>query len=129
MFRVGPARTQPLDTASWVVTSPQAGGREPVVVTFREPLDHGPPMRALGVRLNNVAVVGDVRIESGERKWLFTPRDPWRPGTYQLLALSILEDNAGNQIGRAFEVDNFDTVDKSPDPQTVLIPFTVGGES
>ena len=129
VFRVGPARTQPLDTASWVVTSPQAGGREPVVVTFREPLDHGLLMHALGVRLNNVAVVGDVRIESGERKWLFTPRDPWRPGTYQLLALSILEDNAGNQIGRAFEVDNFDTVDKSPDPQTVLIPFTVGGES
>jgi hypothetical protein len=36
-----------------------------------------------------------------------------------------LEDLAGNQIGRAFEVDNFDTVDKSPDPQTITIPFRV----
>ncbi len=50
---------------------------------------------------------------------------PWRAGTYQLLALDILEDVAGNQIGRAFEVDNFDTVDKSPNPQTITIPFRV----
>jgi hypothetical protein len=42
-----------------------------------------------------------------------------------LLALDILEDTAGNQIGRAFEVDNFETVDKSPDPQTVRLSFTV----
>ena len=31
----------------------------------------------------------------------------------------------GNQIGRAFEVDNFDTVDKTPNPQTITIPFRV----
>ena len=42
-----------------------------------------------------------------------------------LLALDILEDVAGNQIGRAFEVDNFETVDKSPNPQRIMIPFTV----
>ena len=43
----------------------------------------------------------------------------------QLLALDILEDVAGNQIGRAFEVDNFDTVDKSPNPQTITLPFSI----
>ena len=46
-----------------------------------------------------------------------------------LLALDILEDVAGNQIGRAFEVDNFETVDKSPDPKSVSIPFTVQASS
>ena len=46
-------------------------------------------------------------------------------GAYDLLALSILEDRAGNQIGRAFEVDNFETVDKGPDPRTVTLPFHV----
>ena len=48
----------------------------------------------------------------------------WRAGQYHLLALDTLEDVAGNQIGRAFEVDNFDTVDKSPNPQSITIPFT-----
>ena len=47
------------------------------------------------------------------------------PASHQLLALDTLEDAAGNQIGRAFEVDNFDTVDKSPNPQRIMIPFTV----
>jgi hypothetical protein len=42
-----------------------------------------------------------------------------------LVALDILEDVAGNQIGRAFEVDNFDTVDKSPTPKSIAIPFTI----
>ena len=31
------------------------------------------------------------------------PSDAWRAGTYELLALDILEDLAGNQIGRAFD--------------------------
>ena len=56
---------------------------------------------------------------------MFTPREPWRAGQHQLLALDILEDVAGNQIGRAFEVDNFETVDKSPDPKSIMVPFTV----
>ena len=47
------------------------------------------------------------------------------PAATTLLALDILEDLAGNQIGRAFEVDNFDTVDKSPNPQTIKLPFTI----
>ena len=58
--------------------------------------------------------------------WLTSPaqgRNVTR--SYQLLALDALEDVAGNQIGRAFEVDNFDTVDKSPNPKSILIPFRV----
>ena len=47
-------------------------------------------------------------------------------GTYHLLALDILEDVAGNQIGRAFEVDQFETVDRSPDPKSITIPFQAG---
>ena len=118
-----------LDTAAWKIQPPRAGGREPVVVTFPEPLDHGLLMRALGVRRGADAVEGDIAIDQAETRWTFTPREPWRGGSYDLLALDILEDVAGNQIGRAFEVDNFDTVDKSPNPKTITIPFTVGTAS
>jgi hypothetical protein len=124
-LKVGPARMQALDTATWVITPPPSGSVAPLVVTFREPLDRGLLMRALGVRKNGSPVAGEIRIEEGERRWMFTPGQPWSAGAYELLALSILEDVAGNQIGRAFEVENFDTVDKDPDPKTVLLPFTV----
>lgn len=117
---------KPLDTASWRIAPPAAGTRDGVVVTFPEPLDHGLLMRALGITRDGTAVNGEIVVDEGETRWTFTPRDRWQAGTYQLLALDILEDLAGNQIGRAFEVDNFDTVDKSPNPQTITLNFTVG---
>jgi len=122
-FRVGPADTQPLDPGHWRIDAPKAGARAPLVVTFPEPLDHGLLLRALGVRRAEQALEGDIAIEANETRWTFTPHDPWRAGAYDLLALSILEDRAGNQIGRAFEVDNFDTVDKGPEPKTIALPF------
>jgi hypothetical protein len=124
-LRVGPTDLEPLDTTAWRIQSPKVGGRGSVVVTFPEPLDHGLLMRALGVTRDGHEVDGDIAVEHAETRWTFTPKDPWRAGTYQLLALDILEDLAGNQIGRAFEVDNFDTVDKGPNPQTITIPFSV----
>jgi hypothetical protein len=96
-----------------------------VVITFPEPLDHGLLMRALGVTRDGKEVDGAITVDQSETRWTFTPTASWKTGTYQLLALDILEDLAGNQIGRAFEVDNFDTVDKSPNPQTITIPFHV----
>ena len=125
VLRVGPTDTEPLDTAAWRIQTPAAGGRSGVVVTFPEPLDHGLLMRALGVTRDGKEVEGDIAVDQLETRWTFTPREPWRSGTYQLLALDILEDLAGNQIGRAFEVDNFDTVDKGPNPQTIRVPFNV----
>ena len=124
-YRVGPADEQPLDASSWRLAPPAAGRRNGVVVTFPEPLDHGLLMRALGVRRDGQPVDGDIVVDQQETRWTFTPTAAWRAGAYELLALDILEDLAGNQIGRAFEVDNFDTVDKSPNPQTITIPFSV----
>ena len=124
----GPADMRPLDTARWRIQTPLAAGhdgREPVVVTFPEPLDHGLLLHALGVQQDGTPVAGDALVGTGETRWTFTPRQPWSVGRYELIALSILEDVAGNQIGRAFEVDNFGTVDKEPDQKTIALPFTV----
>ena len=125
-LQVGPPVEEPLDPRSWRIEPPSAAGnRTPLTVTFPRPVDHGLLMRALGVTRGGVPIAGDVTVEDAETKWTFTPREPWRAGQHDLLALDILEDVAGNQIGKAFEVDNFDTVDKSPNPQRTTIPFMV----
>jgi hypothetical protein len=129
VLHVAPARTQALDPSTWTVTAPSAGARGPLLVAFPHSLDRGLLMRAVGVRFSGAAVGGEIAITDAERRWSFTPAAPWRPGRYELLALSILEDPAGNQIGRAFEVDNFDTVDKGPDAHTTTIPFAVRSAS
>jgi hypothetical protein len=123
VLRVGAAEDKPLDTGSWNIQPPSVGRRDGVVVTFHKPLDYGLLMRALGVARDGVPVEGDIVVDKAETRWTFMPREPWREGAYQLLALDILEDVAGNQIGRAFEVDNFETVDKSPNPKSITIPF------
>jgi len=41
----------------------------------------------------------------------------------------MLEDLAGNRIGRAFEVDQFDRTDKSAEPEKTLIPFLISSSS
>jgi hypothetical protein len=124
-FRVGPARADALDPSSWRVAAPLAGSRQPLTVTFPAPLDEGLLMRALGVHSGSDAVPGDIHTENGETRWVFTPARPWDAGTYNLLALAILEDPAGNRIGRAFEIENKESVDKDPDARAATIPFTV----
>ena len=54
-----------------------------------------------------------------------TPREPWRAGRYEVVALGILEDLAGNPIGRAFEIVGKD--DKGDDHAAVTsILFSLG---
>ena len=124
-FLVRAPDERPLDTATWRIDPPAAGSSSPLTVTFPEPLDHGLLLRALGVARAGTTVEGEVKIEAGETRWTFTPRDPWQAGEHQLVALSFLEDLAGNRIGRAFEVDDFEHVDKSAEPEKFTIAFTV----
>jgi hypothetical protein len=124
-FRVGPPDLSPIDYVRWRITAPVAGTRAPLSVVFPEPLDHGLLMRAIGVRRDGEAVVGDVRVDGGEAHWTMTPADAWRPGRYELIALSILEDLAGNRIDRAFEVVSFDRAGANPEREVTTIPFVV----
>jgi hypothetical protein len=125
-FRVGPADEEPIQPDAWTIAAPAPGTRDPLVVTFPEPLDHGLLLRSLGVSYASGArLEGQSRVEARETRWVFVPHAPWRAGDYRLVVLSILEDLAGNQIGRPFEVDRFDEVDDA-EPKTILRPFRVG---
>jgi hypothetical protein len=125
-FTVGLADEQPLDVTAWQLSSPASGTRDALVVTFPEPLDHGLLLRALGVTGGDGRFLeGDVRVEANESRWSFTPRTLWTTGTYRVVALAMLEDLAGNRIGRAFEVDTFDRADRTTEPERTVIPFEI----
>ena len=126
-FRVGAADKEPLDPITWTLQSPRPGTRDPLVVAFPEPLDHGLMQRTLGVTTaEGRPVQGETESSHSETRWAFTPLVPWGAGAYHLIVLSILEDLAGNQIGRPFEVDVFDRVDRpGDDREAVTIPFEI----
>jgi hypothetical protein len=125
-FKVGPPDERPLDHQAWQIQAPAAGTRTPLVIAFPEPLDHGLLLRALGVQgADGTPINGDVTVGRHELTWTFTPRDFWQPGAHHIVALGMLEDLAGNRIGRAFEVDQFERSDRSAEPEKTLVPFTV----
>ena len=74
-------------------------------------------------------LAGRIAIADDEACWQFTPDEPWPAGNYKLVAETMLEDLAGNAIGRPFEVDQFDQVDKQAKTKTIEREFTVGQPS
>ena len=124
-FRVGPPADDALDPQQWRIEAPRAQTRDPLLVTFPASLDHGLLRRALTVSLNGERVTGDVQTDSGETRWRFSPAALWRAGEYQLHASSILEDVAGNRIGRPFEVEELAAGRLRSEARSAALPFLV----
>ena len=110
---------------TWQLNVPESGSSDPLTVDFGEPLDHG----LLATHLWAVDSDGDVllgapSIGSEERSWTFTPSTPWSPGRYKLLVSPVLEDLAGNSVGRPFEVD-LGTASRERQAALARVPFDV----
>ena len=125
-FTVGPADITPLDTATWRLRVPASGSTQRLVVSMPEPLDHALMRRAIGVEDEaGRRVEGEVEVGNWETRWMLTPAQPWVAGAYALVALSIVEDLAGNKIGTPFEIDVFTQVDETTAGERFRIPFEI----
>ncbi len=125
-FRVGRQDYDPPDPKTWSIQPPGAGTMKPLIVAFPEPLDHALLERVVWVTdYDGEELAGKVDVTTGEQRWTFTPETPWRAGEHKLVALSTLEDLAGNGIDRPFEVDVFQKVTKHVDVKRVEVRFSV----
>ena len=125
-FKAGPPNETALDHKAWKITPPAAGTRGPLTIAFTHPLD-----RALLERTITIAspagteIAGEVTVGKDERSWEFRPHQPWKGGKYELVVDTVLEDTAGNRIGRPFEVDRFDQIDKGVVAEFVRLPLEI----
>jgi hypothetical protein len=125
-FRVGPQDREPPTLTSWKINSPKAGTRNELTVNFPEPMDH-----ALALRVIHVAdaagrlVDGACALSDHEKSWTFTPQKAWAAGSHQLQVQNTIEDLAGNNVGKAFEVDLFESVQRRFTNQVVKLSFEV----
>jgi hypothetical protein len=124
-YRIGPPEDRPLSTAQWHITAPAAGSRDLLTVTFSTPLDYGLLQRSLSVRRGDSNIPGYGQVGPGEIRWEFVPREEWQRGPYMLKVDPILEDVAGNRIGRAFEVLSRGDAVPAESAVPVLVPFIV----
>ena len=127
-FQVGAPDHEPPDTGLWRLRPPAGGTREPFLVEFPEPFDHALLERVLTVATTTgKPIEGSVKVGAREKSWAFQPAGAWKEGDYLLIVETILEDLAGNMIGRPFEVDSFERVERSVMRETVQLRFSVAG--
>ncbi len=127
-FRAGPADRKPIDLNTWTIKTPVAGGRGSLTILFPKPLDQAILQREVDVLdSSGTAVSGSISMGPEEKSWIFTPDTAWEKGNYSIEVGTTLADLAGNMIGRPFEIDVFEQVDKSLTRTTRTIKFSIGG--
>lgn len=112
------------DPERWQITTPKAGTRDPLKVTFDEPLDPAMLVSSLKVQHGEGEVAGAVTVAQDARGWSFTPAAGWERGPHTLQIDPLLEDLAGNNLLGPFEVDR-DAPAKAA--RTTTLVFEVGG--
>ncbi|MCW5963441.1 MAG: hypothetical protein KIT83_05335, partial [Bryobacterales bacterium] len=115
----------PIVLGHWQLQPPHAGTREPLVVEFGEALDHALAQRLIRVQRDDNEIFGQITLTASESRWLFVPDTPWTPGDHILVVDTILEDLAGNKVGRPFDVDTFERVTRRVVPATEQLTFRV----
>ena len=125
-FRVGKPDRIPIDPRVWRIRPPKSGTRNPLKVEFGESVDHALGMRLILIETQQqTPVPGRAALESAESRWVFIPQRAWKQGSFALVAATRLEDLAGNNIGKPFEVDVFNTVQDRLTSETIRVPFRV----
>jgi hypothetical protein len=122
---VAPDDKQP-DLKAWKITSPGAGTKEPVTVTFDKSLDNALLQRLLWIEdAAGKRVPGKLIVGKLEQSWQWTPAVAWPAGEYKLVVDTRLEDLAGNSLAKPFEVDLFRPIQRQVVAETVSRPFVV----
>ena len=125
-FRVDPPDREPPDPAKWIITPPKPNTRDALVLKFSKAMDHALARRVIQVAHDNgVLVTGQTSLSDHECQWSFVPDQNWKNGPYQLVVARTLEDLAGNNIGKPFEVDLFEKMDLKLITSAVMLPFEV----
>ena len=125
-FRVVAAdETQP-NPVNWKIETPKADTRQPVTLTFNEPLDHAMLKRVLQVLdPAGEAIDGKVSVSDHETVWSFEPTQPWKRSDYAIEIATNLEDLTGNSIARPFETRVQVEGEEALAAPLVAIEFTV----
>ncbi len=125
-FDVGPPDETAPDPKGWTLAAPRSGTRDPLRLTFPEPLDRPMLDRVVSVKgPEGKPLPGTIDVAADATRWWFKPEKPWKAGSYQLLVDTALEDLAGNGIGRPFEVDLTGPITRRTATETIALPFTV----
>jgi hypothetical protein len=124
-FRVVAQDRALIRTSAWRVTPPRARTTDSLVVTFPEPLDRALLARMVSVKDSAGARVdGAAVISERETRWAFAPSRPWGTAAHALHVDTELEDLAGNNLKKLFDVAPGDSAAIGVAAAVEKLPFT-----
>jgi hypothetical protein len=124
-FKGGPAQRTAPDPKQWHIIPPNAGTTTALVVEFPTPMNFALLQRMIQVFGDPGTIPGTIDVDRQETQWRFTPKTPWKAGSYRLVVDTGIEDLAGNHVGQLFDIDKFERVTESIPLATVSLPFSV----
>lgn len=131
-FRVVGADSQQPNPDKWKIVAPKSNSKQPVTLTFDEPLDHAMLNRVVTIRdAFQARMNGKVSVTDEETVWSFEPMEPWKPGNYRIWLATTIEDLVGNNLARAFETleQESNVVERKPTevirPAEVSVQFDI----
>ena len=123
-FVAGPPDHRTPKPDQWRLLVPTAGTRDPLIAEFGEPLDRRLAERLISAMTTRRRFVnGRVTVDRNETRWLLAPAQAWKAGDYMLQVEGVLEDLAGNSVGRPFET--VPGKEQAPPPEVVYRKFRI----
>ncbi len=91
------------DTKKWELLLPKVNTNEPLVINFKDKIDHISAQTFIKIRQGNKEIEGKISLQNGEQKWLFIPKSKWQITDYQIIVNPTLEDIAANSVHQVFD--------------------------
>ncbi|MFI5152533.1 MAG: hypothetical protein ACHQET_04320 [Chitinophagales bacterium] len=90
----------------WELRLPMAGTIDSLCLYFHEPIDYLLLLNSFRfVDANGMRIFGQLALGKEECSMYFTPQEKWKSGNYTIQIESRLEDLAGNNLNRPFDID------------------------
>ncbi len=100
------AERNKLDISHWQFTTPSASSRDPLQLAFPKPLDSALLQNLITIEnANDQTISGTIKLSQNETRWSFVPLQPWTADDYRVRVDWELEDLAGNNLKRPFELN------------------------
>ena len=125
-FQVTHPDRQAIVPSQWEILIPKPGSHDELIIKFGESLDFALAQRMIEILSSDGHwIAGSTRLEAKETELHFKPKTTWNKGTFIVRVQTILEDLAGNNVGKSFEVDVFDDVQRRIQSKYTDLTFAI----